>query len=181
MDCCEFREKYSDFADGLLDEEANLRARRHLSLCAACRRFDAAFRTGINTLRDLPAVEVSRSFGERLRGQLRHELVVRALAVDPLSGAIAALLVLVTIGVVTWDLAELRQDRHVAAAVAESTPPPQTVRIPPPLQIRLDTTQIFGDVYHPFDPVLLVADTAPSPEPESGMARFDVPAVWGGR
>ncbi len=179
MDCCEFREKYSDFADGLLDDEAAFRARRHLSVCAACRRFDAAFRTGVSALRELPSVELSRSFGERLRQQLRHELVVRWLAVNPLSGAVAAMLVLVTIGVVTWDLAELRTDRHVAPAVATSAAPPAEVRIPPPLQIRLDTAQIFGDLYHPFDPVLLVADT--TPEAEAGAVRFDVPAVWGGR
>ncbi len=179
MDCCEFREKYSDFADGLLDDEAALRARRHLSACPACRRFDAAFRTGVSALRDLPSVELSRSFGERLRQQLRHELVVRWLAVEPLSGAVAAMLVLVTIGVVTWDLAELRNDRHETPAVATAAPTAAQVRIPPPIHIQLDTAQIFGDLYHPFDPVLLVADTAP--EPETGAVRFDVPAVWGGR
>jgi anti-sigma factor RsiW len=178
MDCCEFREKYSDFADGLLDEEAELGARRHLSACAACRRFDSAFRAGVSALRDLPSVEVSRSFGEQLRGQLRHELVVRALAVDPLSGAIAALLVLVTIGVVTWDLAELRTARRAASAVATSAAPPvarSAAAVPQPR----DTIQAPPEVLHPFDPVLLVADT--SPAPDAGPPRFDVPAVWGGR
>ncbi len=180
MDCCEFREKYSDFADGQLDEEAELRARHHLSQCAGCRRFDAAFRAGVRALRDLPSVEVSRSFGEQLRGKLRHELIVRALAVDPLSGAIAAMLVLVTIGLVTWDLAELRAARHTAAAVAATSPTPAlTIAVPPPVRIVLDTVQIFGDVSHPFDPVLLVTDT--SPLPGAGAPRFDVPAVWGGR
>jgi len=179
MDCCEFREKYSDFADGQLDAEAERRARRHLSLCPACRRFDAAFRTGVRALRDLPAVEVSRSFGERLKSQLRHELVVRALAVDPLSGAIAAMLVLVMIGLVTWDLAELHASRHAAAAVAVSPMPPAAIHFPPPVQLRIDTTQIFGDISNPFDPVLLVADT--SPVPDADAPRFDIPAVWGGR
>jgi len=179
MDCCEFREKYSDFADGQLDEEAELRARRHLSLCAPCRRFDAAFRTGVRALRDLPSVEVSRTFGERLKSQLRHELIVRALAVDPLSGAIAAMLVLVTVGLVTWDLAELHATRHTAAAVAVNPMPPVAIRLPPPVQVRIDTTQIFGDVSNAFDPVLLVADTSPAPEPDA--PRFDIPAVWGGR
>jgi anti-sigma factor RsiW len=179
MDCCEFREKYSDFADGQLDEEAELRARRHLSQCAACRRFDAAFRTGVRTLRALPSVEVSRSFGDRLRGQLRHELIVRALAVNPLSGTIAAMLVLVTIGLVTWDLADLRAARHAAAAVAANAIPPAVIPVPSPVQLRIDTTQIFGDIDHPFAPVLLVADTSPAPVTDA--PRFDVPAVWGRR
>jgi anti-sigma factor RsiW len=180
MDCCEFREKYSDFADGQLDDEAELRARRHLSLCAACRRFDAAFRTGVRALRDLPSVDVSGTFGERLKNQIRHELTVRALAVDPLSGAIAAMLVLVTIGLVTWDLAELHAARHTVAAVAVNPMPPIAIHVPLPVQVRIDTTQTSGDVSNPFDPVLLVADTSPAPEPET-TPRFDIPAVWGGR
>jgi hypothetical protein len=178
MDCCEFREKYSDFADGLLDDEAELRARRHLSLCASCRRFDAAFRTGVSALRDLPSVQPSGSFGDRLRSRISHELVVRALAVDPISGAIAAMLVLVTIGLVTWDLAELRVARRAASTVAASAPSP-AVRIPAPVEIRLDTDQIFHSGFHPFDPVLLVADT--NPIQDTNPPRFDVPAVWGGR
>ena len=178
MDCCEFRENYSDFADGLLDDEAELRARRHLSLCAPCRRFDAAFRTGVSALRNLPSVQPSRSFSNQLRGRLGHELVVRALAVDPVSGAIAALLVMVTIGLVTWDLAELRAARHVASTVAVSAPP-LAVRIPPPVEIRLDTAQIFHGGFHPFDPVVLVADSFPLQD--SNPPRLDVPAVWGGR
>jgi len=179
MDCCEFREKYSDFADGLLDDESELRARRHLSLCAPCRRFDAAFRTGVRALRDLPPVEVSRSFDDNLGRRLRHELVVRALAVNPAWGAVAAMLVMVTIGLVTWDLAELRAARHAASAVAASAAAPHAILIPPPVEIRIDTTQIFGDISHPFDPVLLVADTTPFAD--GSTLRFDIPAVWGGR
>ena len=178
MDCCEFREKYSDFADGLLEEEAKLRARRHLSLCPPCRRFHEAFREGVSALRDLPSVDVSSAFGDQLRKRLRHELVVRALAVDPLSGAVAAMLVLVTIGLVTWDMAELRAARRTPPAVAER-PVPAPIRIPAPVQIRLDTVAIFRSGFHPFDPVLLVADTTPAQD--ANPLRFDVPAVWGGR
>jgi anti-sigma factor RsiW len=178
MDCCEFREKYSDFADGLLEKEAELRARRHLSLCAACRRFDAAFRTGVRALRGLPSVDVSRSFEDRLGNRIRHELAVRTFAVDPLSGAIAALLVMVTVGLVAWDLAELRSARRVASAPPATTPAHE-VRIAAPAHRRLDTLQILGGDFHPFDPVLLVVDTNPPPAPSP--ARFDVPAVWGGR
>ena len=179
MDCCEFRETYSDFADGRLEDEAELRARQHLGQCAACRRFDAAFRTGVSALRGLPAVDVSGGFANQLQGRLRHELVVRSLGVSPMSGAIAAMLVLVTIGFVTWDLAELRSARHAPAAVAARPTPPVAIHFPPPVQIQIDTAQIFGDIAHPFDPVLLAADT--SPEPEVAAPRFDVLTVWGGR
>jgi len=181
MDCCEFREKYSDFADGLLDDEAELRARRHLSLCAPCRRFDAAFRRGVSALRDLPRVEVSRSFGDRLGRRVRHELVVRALAVNPAWGAVAAVLVMVTVGFVTWDLVELRAARRAAAAAAASTMQPLARNAATP-SLRLDTLRFLPPAqgFHPFDPMLLVADTNPAPG-GGGTMRFDVPAVWGGR
>jgi hypothetical protein len=177
MDCCEFREKYSDFADGLLEEEAELRARLHLSACASCRRFDAAFRTGVSALRNLPSVEVSRSFGEGLRRRIRHELVVRTLAVDPLSGAIAALLVMVTIGFVSWDLADPRAAGRAASARATITAPPMA-HAPAVMATHRDTIRVSPPGFHPFDPVLLVADTTPLP---GANGRFDVPAVWGGR
>lgn len=178
MDCCEFREKYSDFADGLLEEEDQLRARRHLEGCPACLRFDAAFRAGINALRDLPSVELSRSFGDRLRSRIRHELSVRALGVDPLAGAVAALLVVVTLGFVAWDLAELRGSRRPIPAVVAQVPAPE-IRLPEPPTILLDTVRIFRTGFHPFEPALLIADTsAPS---YTSQVRFDIPAVWGGR
>ena len=177
MDCCEFREKYSDFADGLLEDEAELRARRHLSLCTSCRHFDAAFRTGIGALRNLPSVEVSGSFGAGLRRRIGHELMVRGLAVDPLWGAIAALLVMVTVGFVAWDLAEPRGARHAVPAIAATVLRP-AARLPRAPRVRFDTVQIFGG-FHPFDPVLLVADTSPSLDADP--PRFDVPAIWGGR
>ena len=178
MDCCEFREKYSEFADGVLDDAAELRARRHLALCSACRRFDAAFRLGVSALRDLPSVDVSGRFSDRLRGRLSHELVVRALAVNPVSGAIAAMLVLVTFGVVTWDLAELRGGRRAAHAVAASVTPP-TFRAPAAVPVMRDSLAAAPEVLHPFDPVLLVADTNAASDGDA--PRFDVPAVWGGR
>ena len=178
MDCCEFREHYSDFADGLLDDEAELRARRHLGLCARCRRFDAAFRNGVGALRDLPSVEVSQTFGDRLGKRIRHELEVRTLAVNPLSGAIAALLVIATIGFVAWDLVELRTARHAGTAVGAAARPP-VARPVAAVPVRRDTIRTSPPGFHPFDPVLLVADT--NTGLDAVPARFDVPAVWGGR
>jgi hypothetical protein len=178
MDCCEFRERYSDFADGLLDEEAEVRARRHLSLCAPCRRFDAAFRMGVNALRDVPHVDVSRGFGERLGRRLRHELAVRSLAVNPAWGAVAAMLVMVTIGLVTWDLVELHAARRAASVAAASATKP-LARAATAATARRDTLRILTEGFHPFDPVLLIADT--NPVPDGSALRFDVPAVWGGR
>lgn len=178
MDCCEFREKYSDLADGLLDEADEQRARQHLARCAACRRFDQAFQRGVDALRGLPSVQVSRGFAERLRGRLRRELAVRALAVDPWSGAVGALLVVATVGVVAWDLVELRASRHtpvVAASAPPALPAPRTAAVTPPR----DSSLYLRDTFHPWNPALLVADTAGASRAD--RPRFDIPAVWGGR
>lgn len=175
MDCCEFREKYSDFADGLLEEADEYRARQHLSECAACRRFDAAFQAGVSTLRGLPSVQVSRSFADRLRNRLRRELAVRALAVDPWSGAVGALLVVATVGVVALDLVELRAAKHPGVSVAHSVDSPQATA----LMARRDSEPYPQDMFHPLHPALLVADT--NGALDFNHPRFDIPAVWGGR
>jgi anti-sigma factor RsiW len=178
MDCCEFRERYSDFADGLLDDADEQRVRHHLARCAGCRRFDVAFQAGVSTLRGLPSVQVSRGFAERLHGRLRRELLVRALAVDPWSGAVGALLVVAIVGVVAWDVTEWRAARH-APAVAVSAPPPAPAVQSAASTAIYDSSLYLRDTFHPWNPALLVADTAGSTA--ARPARLDIPAVWGGR
>jgi anti-sigma factor RsiW len=177
MDCCEFREKYSDFADGLLTQTAAARARQHLVLCASCRRFDAALRAGLSALRELPPVSVSRSFGERLKRQLRRELAVRIPVIDRWSGAVGALLLVVTVGFIAFDLMEAHGHsgtRHVMPVIASSAPPGTVALLP-----TVDTAIPPLDAPHPFQPIMIVADTGSGPFPVH--MRFDVPAVWGGR
>jgi anti-sigma factor RsiW len=182
MDCCEFREKYSDFADGLLSQRTAAEAHRHLTLCRSCRRFEAALREGLKALRELPPVIVSGGFGERLRRRLRWELAVRIPLIDRWSGAVGALLLVVTVGLVAFDLLQARGSRGVhraaPAMASRSAPAPKSGRIvtfrPP-----ADTTIPPLDAPHPFQPIMIVADTAREPYP--AHVRFDVPAAWGGR
>ena len=108
MNCCEFREKYSDFADGLLPSGETSEADAHLAACAGCRRFDAALRTGLDALRALPNVGVSQGFTHRLRQRLRGELAVRCPGVARWSRAVGTMLVVATVGFIGWDLLESR-------------------------------------------------------------------------
>ena len=73
MNCRQFRDAYSDFSDGLLDEAAEVRCHRHLAECLCCRRFDAALRRGVTALRGLAAPAPSRDFDERLLARLATE------------------------------------------------------------------------------------------------------------
>jgi hypothetical protein len=47
------------------------------------------------------------------------------------------------------------------------------------VRLPADTTVPPLDAPHPFQPIMIVADTVA--EPFSAHVRFDVPAVWGGR
>src|SRR3989442_7475780 len=51
MTCLQFRERYSDYRDGLITCERELRRfQRHFAHCPACRRYDAAVRRGVLAL-----------------------------------------------------------------------------------------------------------------------------------
>lgn len=116
MNCRQFRESYSDFADGLLHEVAEIEARRHLAVCECCRRFDAAFLAGRGALQALPPLAPSRGFGRRLRERLRRDGGEEAPALAQWSGAAGALLVLVVVSLVALEVRSRAEDPAAAAS-----------------------------------------------------------------
>ncbi|HXY19532.1 MAG TPA: zf-HC2 domain-containing protein [Gemmatimonadales bacterium] len=184
MNCCEFREKYSEYADGLLTPPSKAEADVHLALCAACRRFDLALRAGVNMLRELPAVSVSRGFGPALRRRLRDELAVRIPGVIRWSGAVGTLLIVATAGFIGWDWLETRA-AHRGAAAEWASSSPGWVAVPPSVanaaavpDLPTALPRLRIETFHPLNSILVIE---PAP-PASGQdrVRFDVPAVWGG-
>ena len=73
MDCARFLDSYSDFADGLLDERAEIALFDHMAECPACQRLHAAYVAGCGALRRLRDVRPAPDFGSRLSARLRHE------------------------------------------------------------------------------------------------------------
>jgi anti-sigma factor RsiW len=189
MNCCEFREKYSDYADGVLTSGEASDARRHLAGCPPCRRFDAAFRAGVGALRGLPRVDMSRGFGPRLRARLSREFTVRLPVVAHWSGAMGTLLLVATVGVVGLDLLSSRTPRHdtfpvgLAAPASADVPLAVTAPVPVPLAPSFDaTTQ--ADAFHPLESVLVEpAMTAPVAVTATAgaQARYDFSVAWGGQ
>jgi anti-sigma factor RsiW len=102
MNCLQFRDAYSDFSDGLLDEAAEVRCHVHLAECSDCRRFDAALRRGLVALRGLRAPLPSEDFDERLHARLATE---RPETPESrfLVGIAGAVLVLAVVGAVGWE------------------------------------------------------------------------------
>jgi len=188
MNCCEFRDKYSDYADGLLPAEEAREARAHLDACPPCRRFDGVFRTGVAALRSVPAVGMSRTFGPRLRERLRREISVRVPVVARWSGAMGTLLLVATVGVVGLDLVRAHPRRHDTlplgpAAVAVPLVPPAAE--PAAFTARFDSTVIPLDALHPLEPVLiesvLAAAAAPAAAVGGDRPPYDLSVVWGGQ
>ena len=184
MNCCEFREKYSDFADGLLTSGEDSEARGHLAACAACRRFDAALHAGLAALRSLPSLRVSRSFGVRLRQRLRGEFAVRFPVAVRWSSAVATLLLVAAVGYVRWDLRESREMRRdlMARSVTGGNPAPVPLAVGVPLPVyrtsQVPVVSARFEPFHPMNSILIVERSRPIAM--GGPARLDLPAVWGG-
>jgi len=75
MTCLQFRDRYSDYRDGLITSERELRQfQRHFTYCAACRRYDAAVRRGVLALQAARhAIAPSPEFRRRLESRLARE------------------------------------------------------------------------------------------------------------
>lgn len=176
MNCFAFRENYSDFADGLLDGAAEIRARRHLAECIACRRFDAAFRTGVGLLRQMPTVMPSRDFGNTLRQKLRHEAVASTPALRRWSGVAGAMLIVTVVGIVTWERREGIPGGPAPVALSKRYRNPAhtwDARNSAVLQLANDTTPYPDDPFHPI-PGATIAHSALYASDLS----FETTAVW---
>src|SRR6266851_1919926 len=74
MTCTEFRDRYTEFRDGLISAARELRRfERHLARCAACAGYDAALRDGVRALQGAGTIEPSAGFRRRLDVRLRAE------------------------------------------------------------------------------------------------------------
>ena len=73
MDCGTFLDGYSDFRDGMLMLPERVAFEAHLRDCASCARYDRVVDGGARVLRDLPELEVSGDFMERLQHRIWHE------------------------------------------------------------------------------------------------------------
>ena len=72
MDCLEFRNQYLAFADQTLPPAVQSAADMHLASCRMCARHDLAMRRGLLMLRNLPSVEPSSDFFDRLTTTLHR-------------------------------------------------------------------------------------------------------------
>ncbi len=73
MDCREFCDKHVAFVDDTLPGIDLVRMQRHIAECESCAKQDAKVRRALLLFRNLPSIEPSPDFSERLEARLRRE------------------------------------------------------------------------------------------------------------
>ena len=130
LSCHEFLEGHSDYLDGALPDGIAWRFDEHVSECASCHRFDRVLRRGLLLARNLPEIQPTANFHDKLQTRLmglEDEPVQRPV----IAGTGTAVVIAAVLGIIAFTpfLLEVGTDRAVPHVVAET---PQTTQ-PAPL------------------------------------------------
>ena len=104
MDCRTFRRNHCAYIDDTLPGVDLVAMEAHRAECAACGDYDARVRRSLLVVRNLPPIEVSADFSERLYQRLgeievdRRPVLTRSASRVPRYGAVAAGLLLASMG-----------------------------------------------------------------------------------
>ena len=78
MNCREFRRKHDAYVDDTLSGVDIEAMGRHLRLCGECAALDTRIRRSLLLAHNLPAIQPSAAFAERLQLRLAHERALKA-------------------------------------------------------------------------------------------------------
>ena len=177
MDCRTFRQHHCAFVDDVLPGADVVAMERHRADCGRCAAFDARVRRSLLVVRNLPSVECSADFGERLAQRLRgleverrSRLVSRGPGLGTFAAA-AAVLLLATGGGLVAVAARAPQPDLVLRPVVASAPAP----IADPLTSPIIAASASAGV--PMWPALLLADELPMHVAQSGFPQSGFRAV----
>ncbi len=144
MDCREFRKNHLAFVDDTLSAVDTAAMRRHLQVCSCCARLDTRIRRGLLLARNLPVIQPSADFMERLNARLREVGPIdrhAAVATSPFRGFSVGMFSAIAAGIMAVTLLasallgggardeELRLP-PVIASVPEPEPAPSSVASP---------------------------------------------------
>jgi hypothetical protein len=171
MDCRTFRHHHCAFVDDVLPGADVVEMERHRVACERCAAYDARVRRSLLVVRNLPSVECSAEFADRLFQRLRgleverhSRLVARGPGLGTFAAAAAALLVVAGGGLFAI-AARAPQAELVLRPVIASTPAP----IADPLASPVIAASASAGV--PMWPALLLADEVPLHVARSGLSR----------
>jgi anti-sigma factor RsiW len=105
MDCKAFARQHSGLIDDTLPGVERAAMREHLATCERCSRRDAQVRRALLVLKNLPPIQVSEGFQDRLRARIASESsapVVTRSDRGRAKWAAAAALLIAVVGVRAW-------------------------------------------------------------------------------
>ena len=170
MDCRTFRQHHCAFVDDILPGADAAVMEDHRAACGRCAEYDARVRRSLLVIRNLPAVQCSPDFAERLQRRLRETGVDRHPTITvrprPALGTFAA----VAATLVVFAGAALAF-ASLAEAPALRMPPVVASAPPPPVPDRLAGPALAASASAaaPMWPALLLADELPMHVAESGF------------
>jgi anti-sigma factor RsiW len=129
MDCKAFARLHSGFLDDTLPGVERAAMREHLSSCTRCANKDAEIRRALLVLKNLPPIQVSDGFQDRLRARLAAESAAPAKPrpkpkadTGLVKWAAAAALLIAVVGVRNWPADSSEQSPSRLPAVVASVP-----------------------------------------------------------
>ncbi len=135
MDCREFCEQHVAFVDDTLAGIELVRMQRHIAECESCAKHDAKIRRALLLIRNLPSIELSADFSERLEARLKechseHLLATtqRNLKRGAIAATLASAVMLGYIGTTLYHRTDAPRDLVMPPVVA-SLPEPELTPI----------------------------------------------------
>jgi anti-sigma factor RsiW len=135
MDCREFCEQHVAYVDDTLAGIQLVRMQRHIAECESCAKHDAKIRRALLVFRNLPSIEPSSGFSQRLEARLRecqsdHVLATtqRNLRYGAVAATLASAVMLGYIGTTLYHRTEAPRDLIMPPVVA-SIPEPELAPI----------------------------------------------------
>lgn len=124
MDCKQFTTRHAAFIDDTLPGFLMAAMREHLADCARCGRRDAEVRRALFLLKNLPSVQVSDGFQDKLRARISAEGPAyqgkRASPAISMKWATAAMLLVAVVGVSTWPERQAEEITRLPAVFASA-------------------------------------------------------------
>ena len=164
MDCREFRAQHIGFVDDTLPAVEMDAMHQHLTVCVRCSRHDTAIRRGLLIVRNLPRVELSPDFMDRLNARL-HSLDATAVhprAASPSYRSSASGFAVLAAGLALIAYAALETTRWFSTT-EELRLPPVVASVPeaPPSPLADPAFVAAVSTGMPMWPAVLMADQAP--------------------
>ncbi len=162
MDCREFCDQHLAFVDDTLAGIELVRMQRHIAECESCAKHDAKIRRALLLFRNLPSIEPSADFSQRLEARLKEcsgdhfEIAQRNLRRGAVAATLASAVMLGYIGTTLF---------HHSDAPRDLVMPPVVATVPEPelTPITTSTPAIVASVSAGLTiwPVALFAEQVP--------------------